>query len=79
MNQVLEPRFTAESMATLLSIPVGKRLLRRHLANAFRVIGWACLHECERNSIGQWTNSDIAGGKTQGKSKKLWAIFRQFK
>ena len=43
MNQVLEPRFTAESMATLLSIPVGKKLLRRHLATHFEsLVGPAC-------------------------------------
>ena len=32
---VLEPRFTAELLATLLSIPQGKTLLRRHLATHF--------------------------------------------
>lgn len=32
---VYEPRFTAELLATLLSIPAGKTLLRRHLATHF--------------------------------------------
>jgi len=32
---VLEPRFTAELLATLLSIPQAKTLLRRHLATHF--------------------------------------------
>ena len=32
---VYEPRFTAELLATLLSIPQGKTLLRRHLATHF--------------------------------------------
>lgn len=41
---ILEPRFTAESMATLLSIPVGKKLLRRHLATHFEsLVGAACM------------------------------------
>lgn len=33
---VLEPRFTAELLATLLSIPPGKTLLRRHLNTHFK-------------------------------------------
>ena len=33
---VLEPRFTSELLATLLSIPPQKTLLRRHLATHFR-------------------------------------------
>ena len=32
---VYEPRFNAELLATLLSIPQGKTLLRRHLATHF--------------------------------------------
>ena len=41
---MLEPRFTAESMATLLSIPTGKKLLRRHLATHFEsLVGPACM------------------------------------
>ncbi|KAL9972844.1 hypothetical protein ACROYT_G019225 [Oculina patagonica] len=33
---ILEPRFTAESLAALLSIPTSKTLLRRHLATHFQ-------------------------------------------
>lgn len=33
---VLEPKFTAELLATLLSIPPGKTLLRRHLNTHFK-------------------------------------------
>ena len=31
-----EPKFTAELLATILSIPVGKTLLRRHLTTHFK-------------------------------------------
>ena len=48
-HQVLEPRFTAESLATLLSIPIGKKLLRRHLATHFdSLVGQACMKVKEK-------------------------------
>ena len=41
--QILEPRFTAESLAALLSIPTSKSLLRRHLATHFQsLVGTEC-------------------------------------
>jgi hypothetical protein len=40
----LEPRFTAETLATILSIPTGKKLLRRHLATHFEsLVGATCM------------------------------------
>lgn len=40
---ILDPRFTAESLAALLSIPTSKTLLRRHLATHFQsLIGIEC-------------------------------------
>lgn len=40
---ILDPRFTAESLAALLSIPNSKTLLRRHLATHFQgLIGAEC-------------------------------------
>jgi len=40
---ILEPRFTAESLAALLSIPTSKTLLRRHLATHFQsLVGTEC-------------------------------------
>ena len=40
---MLEPRFTAETLSALLSIPPGKTLLRRHLATHFNsLIGVEC-------------------------------------
>ncbi|XP_028397692.1 liprin-beta-2-like [Dendronephthya gigantea] len=48
---ILEPKFTAESMATILSIPAGKKLLRRHLATHFEsLIGPACMKLKEKAS-----------------------------
>lgn len=43
LSQILEPRFTAESLAALLSIPTSKTLLRRHLATHFQsLVGTEC-------------------------------------
>jgi len=43
LPQILEPRFTAESLAALLSIPTSKTLLRRHLATHFQsLVGTEC-------------------------------------
>ena len=43
LSQILEPRFTAESLAALLSIPTSKTLLRRHLATHFQsLVGNEC-------------------------------------
>lgn len=43
LTQILEPRFTAESLAALLSIPSSKTLLRRHLATHFQsLVGAEC-------------------------------------
>lgn len=40
---ILDPRFTAESLAALLSIPTSKTLLRRHLATHFQsLVGAEC-------------------------------------
>lgn len=36
--QILEPRFSAETLALLLNIPPQKTLLRRHLATAFATL-----------------------------------------
>lgn len=36
--QILEPRFTSETLALLLNIPPQKTLLRRHLATAFSAL-----------------------------------------
>ena len=36
--QILEPRFSAETLALLLNIPPQKTLLRRHLATAFSTL-----------------------------------------
>ena len=53
--QMLEPRFTDETLSTLLSIPTGKSLLRRHLATHFSsLIGPDCqkVKEQEASSTG---------------------------
>lgn len=36
--QILEPRFSSETLALLLNIPPQKTLLRRHLATAFSAL-----------------------------------------
>lgn len=38
LQQILEPRFSAETLALLLNIPPQKTLLRRHLATAFSTL-----------------------------------------
>lgn len=38
LPQILEPRFTSETLALLLNIPPQKTLLRRHLATAFSAL-----------------------------------------
>ncbi|RMX44483.1 hypothetical protein pdam_00006070 [Pocillopora damicornis] len=49
---ILEPRFTAESLAALLSIPSSKTLLRRHLATHFQsLVGTAC-HKVKEEAAG---------------------------
>jgi hypothetical protein len=43
---VHEPRFTAELLASLLSIPPSKTLLRRHLNTHFKeLLGRECIQE----------------------------------
>lgn len=43
---VLEPKFNAELLASLLSIPPGKTLLRRHLTTHFKeLLGKEIFHE----------------------------------
>lgn len=37
-KQILEPRFSSETLALLLNIPPQKTLLRRHLATAFSAL-----------------------------------------
>ena len=38
LSQILEPRFSSETLALLLNIPPQKTLLRRHLATAFSAL-----------------------------------------
>lgn len=38
LPQILEPRFSSETLALLLNIPPQKTLLRRHLATAFSAL-----------------------------------------
>lgn len=67
---ILEPRFTAESMATLLSIPIGKKLLRRHLATHFEsLVGPDCMKVKETASANGL--SPILPGEKHKASRKM--------
>ncbi|XP_031556094.1 liprin-beta-1-like [Actinia tenebrosa] len=76
---ILEPRFTAETLAALLSIPTTKSLLRRHLASHFQsLVGPACfrLKEQAANSSSFTPLMPDTKQKVIKKSKSLGALGR---
>lgn len=60
--KILDPRFTAESLAALLSIPNSKTLLRRHLATHFQgLIGAEC-HQMKEQAANDPTFQPLMPG-----------------
>ena len=51
--QILEPRFTADTLAALLCIPAGKTLLRRHLATHFQSLIRSECHHVKEEAASQ--------------------------
>ncbi|XP_068703611.1 liprin-beta-1-like isoform X2 [Montipora foliosa] len=59
---ILDPRFTAESLAALLSIPNSKTLLRRHLATHFQSLIGAECHQMKEKAAGDPTFQPLMPG-----------------
>lgn len=60
--QILDPRFTAESLAALLSIPTSKTLLRRHLATHFQSLVGAECHRVKEEAAADPTFQPLMPG-----------------
>ena len=60
--QILDARFTAESLAALLSIPTSKSLLRRHLATHFQSLVGAECHQVKEEAAADPTFQPLMPG-----------------
>ncbi|XP_032223134.1 liprin-beta-1 isoform X2 [Nematostella vectensis] len=79
---ILEPRFTPETLAALLSIPSTKTLLRRHLASHFQsLVGTACSRTKDEAAADPGFTPLMPGvkHKVMKKSKSLGALRKKSK
>lgn len=83
LPQILEPRFSSETLALLLNIPPQKTLLRRHLATAFSaLVGTQATQEKREygNATGHVPLTTTAKVKVRAESKsQIWLLQHQIK
>lgn len=81
--QILEPRFTSETLALLLNIPPQKTLLRRHLAMAFStLVGSQAVQEKREygNATGHVPLTTTAKVKVTAQDMdKRWPVCKQIR